>query len=369
MNLKITDLLDEYMGGGIPVDPVSVLDLQRIKEAAMKKTEQGHKHIRPLRIVLIAAAITVLLTGTVLGVMHYTKVTDSLEERWEILGSEEMTREQKDYVEERSISVGESVTDQGVTVTVDSVTCTANTVYMLYTIVLDSAVHDVDGIPGLSAFDSASKMLAENPEFGAVELDGGGGPSNGGNSKWERWMKFADLPEEANLGDGDTTLHVEITEITYGEENEYGMKEASGTIQGNWRFAIKLPKHETAEVKAPDAMVEFGNSVLMTISDIELNETECTFSVDTESEAYLFVGGDGTQAQLAREAEPDMLIIAMYANVPDGNIAYGAAIMEPEPGEGVDRWTVQWAAPIDPERIISLTFSDGTTEMEVPLSK
>ena len=364
MNLKITDLLDEYMGDGIPMDPVPVPDLRRIKEAVMKQTDQTHRSIRPLRMVLIAAAVMLLLTGTVLGVIHYAGITDSLEERWETFGSEEMTQAQKDFIEERSISVGESVTDQGITVTVDSLTCTTDTVYMLYTIELDPTVYDIEGRTGISAFCSVSSMTVENAIFGAGEFGGIGG--------LER-MQFTALPEGADLGDGNTTLHVEIKEITYGEEDEYGMKEADGQIQGDWSFSILLPELKAIETKKSDAVIsfdttlEFENGIVLELRDIQVNESECAFSVRTDNADYIFVGGDGIQAQLARAAQPDVPTFVMYANMADGSMVYGGVGMDYAPGEDVDKWTVQWATPIDPESIVSLTFSDGTTDIEVPL--
>ena len=232
MKRKITDLLDEYMGDGIPMDPVPVPDLRRIKEAAMKKTDQGHKPIRPLRIVLIAAAVIVLLTGTALGVIHYAGITDSLENRWETFGSEEMTQAQKDFIEERSISVGDSVTDQDITVTVDSLTCTTDTVYILYTIALDPTVYDIENIT--SILDWLSPISVENPEYGVIDSVGGGGngnPAKDGVETWETRIKFEDLPEGANLGDGNTTLHMNITEIVYGKDDGAGMKEADGRLE------------------------------------------------------------------------------------------------------------------------------------------
>ena len=42
MNLKITDLLDEYMDDNLYMDPAAVPDTKRIKEAAMKQIGRAH---------------------------------------------------------------------------------------------------------------------------------------------------------------------------------------------------------------------------------------------------------------------------------------------------------------------------------------
>lgn len=375
MNLKITDLLDEYQGDNLPVDVASVPDVKRIKEITMKKINQGHKHIRPMRIVLIAAAIAVLLTGTVLGIMQYTRMTESLEDRWETFGSAEMTTEQKDFIEERSADLGESVTDQGVTVTVDSVTCTTNTVYVMFHYVLDPAQYDVDNIN--ACFDSGTMIYVENEDYGTSDqFSGGGGdmPQEGEGFWMEKQFTFDGLPEDANLGDGKTTMHIDMTEILYGKADEIGMKEADGTVRGNWSFSFLLPKSEKVEAKTSDAVLsfdttlEFENGITLELSEIEVNETDCSFSVKTDHEEYIFVGGDGDQAMLARAAQPDVPCFTVFAQMADGSMVYGGAGMNWDENADIDRWTVEWATPIDPAGIVSLTFGDGTTEIEVPLT-
>ena len=34
---------------------------------------------------------------------------------------------------------------------------------------------------------------------------------------------------------------------------------------------------------------------------------------------------------------------------------------------GMDEWSVQWVAPIDPETVVALIFSDGASQQEIPL--
>ena len=82
----------------------------------------NQKTIKPMRIVLIAAAITALLAGAAFAVYQYTRSTESLAQRWETFGVKEMRSEQKDYIESKSADIGESVTDQDVTIILDSVT-------------------------------------------------------------------------------------------------------------------------------------------------------------------------------------------------------------------------------------------------------
>lgn len=372
MNLKITDLLDTYWDENIPMDSVPVPSTKRIKEAAMKKVNGGKKNLRPLRIALIAAAIMILLTGTVLGIMQYTRMTESLEDRWETFGSAEMTTEQKDFIEERSADIGESVTDQGITVTVDSVTCTTNTVYVMIHYVMEPERYDSNTVN--SCFDSGSVIYVENEDYGTSDqFSGGGGdrPQEGEGFWMEKQFTFDGLPEDANLGDGKTTMHIDMTEILYGKADEIGMKEADGAVHGNWSFAFLLPKSEKAEAKTSDAVLsfdttlEFENGITLELSEIELNETECSFSVKTDHEEYIFVGGDGDQAMLARAAQPDVPCFTVFARMKDGGMVYGGAGMNWDENTDIDRWTVEWATPVDPQSIDALIFSDGIIEQEV----
>lgn len=34
---------------------------------------------------------------------------------------------------------------------------------------------------------------------------------------------------------------------------------------------------------------------------------------------------------------------------------------------GMDEWSIQWVTPIDPETVVALIFSDGTSRQEIPM--
>ena len=73
-------------------------------------------------------------------------------------------------------------------------------------------------------------------------------------------------------------------------------------------------------------------------------------------------------AALARAAEPEAPIFTLYANLSDGSMAYCGAGMTLDESTGADLWQLDWVAPVDPESVVSLIFSDGTTEIEIPLN-
>ena len=181
---------------------------------------------------------------------------------------------------------------------------------------------------------------------------------------------FSALPEDGYLGDGKTTLCLDLTEVWYGDQAD--MLEAS-KVYGSWSFSVPLPESERAETKASndvlsfDTTLEFENGVILEIRKIEVDEIGCHFSVVTENEEYIFVGGDGDQAALARAAQPDAPCFTVYACLNDGSMAYGGAGMTWEPHGDTDEWTLEWAAPVDPACIDALIFSDGSNEIKVPL--
>lgn len=372
MNLKITDLLDDYLDGDVYMDPVPVPDTKRIKEAAMKKVKK-QRTVRPLRVALIAAAVVVLLTGTALAVVHYTRSADVLEQRWGLFGEEQMTQEQKDYLEQRSANIGEHVTDQGITVTVDSVTCVTDRVYLALR--YEFAPEQYEQVAECAAI--GWNCYANNESIGTMENSRLGErlveTSGPGVFESEISATFADLPEGANLGDGKTTLRLEISQICWKDQvdgpNEF-------TVDGSWTFEFPLPQSEAPENKTSDAVLsfdgtelDFGENLLLQIEDIQVSETACKFTVTTDNEDYIFIGGDGVQAELARAAEPDVLFLTVFAVMDDGAMAYGGAGMTWDESTDKDHWSVEWATPLDPASVVSLIFSDGTTEIEAPLSE
>ena len=49
-----------------------------------------------------------------------------------------------------------------------------------------------------------------------------------------------------------------------------------------------------------------------------------------------------------------------------GAIAY-RILMSYDEKSGMDEWSIQWVAPIDPETVVALIFSDGTSQQKIPL--
>ena len=327
------------------------------------------KPARPLRLILIAAAIVaVLAVSAVAVVYHYTHSADALEAEWNSISEAPMTQEQKNYVETKSADIGESVTDQGITVTVDSVTCTEDTVYLLYTVMLDPEAYDeIENLFGLSL---AGTYRVENPAYGASTPSehSSGGSSRTGVYQVSDQLKFEDLPQSAPLGDGATTMQAELTDIHFSRDvySDTGASIGSFSVSGSWSFAFPLPASESAQAVAAEQTAAFTAIQNLEVSQIVLTESGVSFTAVYETDDYAFAV-DGAEAELARAAQPDFTIFTVSALLADGTTIPSGHGHATGDGQGTELWTIDWAAPVDPATVTALVFSDGVTQTEIPL--
>ena len=358
MELKITELLDDYQGP-FPVDSADVPDVNRIKEAAMKKI--GTKRRHPLRIALIAAAAAVLLAGTAVAVAGYARITDRMGQQWQEQTGRDMTQSQKEFVEARSADLGESVTDQGITVTVDSVNVAGETVNLLYTFTLDTEIYDTEQYEFCRDWMTPTYVESEN--YGTVNFStggGGGAVMEHGRVQQEESLRF-DLPQGASLGDGSTTLYLNMETIML------GTKDSQEEISGSWPLAVSLPETSTAEASGAEEKLEFQNGVVLTVGKILVEESGCSFTVETDTDDYFFTA-DGENAALAAAAEPESSCFTVSAFLEDGTqVPSNGSSMSRDEERGLDDWHIQWAVPVDPGEVTRLIFTDGTEEQEVLL--
>ena len=319
------------------------------------------KLMKPMRIALIAAAITVLLAGAAFAVYQYTRSTESFADRWETLGETEMPENQKDYIESKSANIGESVTDQGITITLDSITCTTNTAYAMFHMEADPKVYDMEGVYGVFPIGMAKDQCVwiENDAFGTVYADnvGANGDSRGENDCWYQFtFEFThQLPADTRINDGNTTMYIQIGRVLLEDKSEGATMDAP-TVEGNWNFAFQLPAGEESGAVITDQELEFSGEVVLHISDLKVSESSVQFAVETDNEEYIFAGS-GEQAELARMAEPDAPLFTVEAKLKDGAIVpTGGGGMTLDEETNLDIWSIDWAAPLDPAEITSLVL-------------
>ena len=318
---------------------------------------------RPIKLALIAAIVVVLLAGAAFAVYQYTRSAERLESDWNETAETTMTQEQKDFVEARSADLGESVTDQGITVTIDSVTCTKDSAIILYTVMLDPDIYDVNRIIGAS--DALSQIRVESESYGTVKKSTGGGEGlsmENGVQIRTQICHFKDLPKEAAINDGKTTIFIEMNTFWIYAEKGYGEDGKFPDVTGKWSFAITLPASESVTEKTSAETIHFTKVLDLEIYNISVNESAINFCVEPAERAeepnYRF-SDTGEMTEF-----PDVVNFTAVAYLADGT-----AIPTNETSgsyDGTEEWChIHFVAPVDPSEVSSVVFSDGIDEIEV----
>ena len=336
--------------------------LLEAEEGNMMKKKHGKKAIR---ITLIAAAAA-LLAGTVVAARLYTRSADRMEENWNRVAQQPMTTEQKDFIDEKSADVGESAEDQGITITAQSVTCTDDTAYITVVVQVDQAQYP-EAYEGLLPVDGTATV--ENPGW-ETPLVCDHVRTNGsimqvdGSAELEWRIALSDTPEGQRLSDGASvaTVEVEQVELRYTKDGE----EQEQTITGNWMLAVTLPESEATPPAEAQQDAAFTGDLNFTVEGIQVTADSLQFQLVAPSNDYVFV--DTEMLELAKAAEPDAPIYTVSALLEDGtSVPTTGASMSYNEESGMDEWSIQWVAPIDPETVTALIFSDGTMQQEIPL--
>ena len=348
-----------YVIGDVADDLVS-----EAKEATMKE-KSGRK---PLRMILIGAAVVAVLTVGALAARYYTRSADMLEEKWNnSLGAEtSMTEEQKNFIDERSADLGESVTDGGVTITVDSVTATADTVYLNLSYQVEEDVYEGT----IMEICGSPSVTAESEAWGTQEhTSGSGGISRMENGAYvdQKTCLFRELPEGARLSDGTVTLTVAYTEVAIYYEDANGEHQEK-VVEGSWRFLLPIPESDAVDNAEIREDISFTGPLDITLTEIQLTESGLTFDIKAPSNDYVVIGTD--MLPLAKAAEPESTFYTVEALLEDGTrVPSDGANMSLNEETGMDQWQIRWVAPIDPSQVVSLIFSDGETEQEVQMNE
>ena len=108
--------------------------------------------------------------------------------------------------------------------------------------------------------------------------------------------------------------------------------------------------------------------IAFSVEQIQVTADDLRFELIAPSNDYVIVGTD--QLELAKAAEPDAPFYSVEARLEDGTcVPTTGASMSLNEESGMDEWNVRWMAPVDPATVVSLVFTDGTAEQEIPLEK
>ena len=335
---------------------------------AEEGTAMAKKHGRKaVRIALIAAAAAVLLAGSVVAAKLYTRSADRMEENWNQAAQRPMTTEQKDFIDEKSLDIGETAEDQGITITASSVTCTNDTAYISVVVQIDKAQYP-ETYEGLLSVDGTATV--ENPNWETPLVcdhvrTNGSIMQDDGSAELEWRIELPNLPEGQRLNDGASVATVEVEQVAlrYRKDSE----ELEQTVAGNWTLAITLPESEATPPAEAQQDAAFTGELNFTVEGIQVTADSLQFRLVAPSNDYVFV--DTEMLELVKAAEPDAPIYTVSALLEDGtSVPTTGASMTYNEESGMDEWSIQWVAPIDPETVTALIFSDGTSQQEIPLA-
>lgn len=325
------------------------LILKAKEDTAMTKKTMS----RPLRWGLIAAIIVVLLAGSVFAVSK-TKIGDYFADIWARRTGGEMTQTQQSYLENRSADIGQTVAVDGVSVTVDSVTCTRDTLYYVYTVDFAGVARTyinapqaeitavVDGISYSGQWVLADRELSFE---------------DGKSSTLQSVVKF-DLPEGASLSNGAVSLLLDA--LPFDDDSK--------TCFGPWDFAFSLPECEPVENFTTEQTLTFADETTLTVSEISLSESSVEFCFVGNSENIILLDGEAGDIAQMEAADPGVKFYAFSVSLKDGTylpIAGGSA--QYDEALGKTKCAFYLEIPVNLEEVVSLVFTDGKTEQRLPL--
>lgn len=333
------------------------------EEGNIMKKKHGKKAVR---IALIAAAAAVLLAGTVVAARLYTRSADRMEQNWNRVAQQPMTTEQKDFIDEKSADIGETAVDQGITITAQSVTCTDDTAYISAVVQVDQEQYSE---PYMELFPADAAATVENPNWAepvvCSRIETSGNTMQDDGSRELEWrIELSKLPEGQRLNDGATVVTVEVNQMAFHYAADVEPQEQ--IIDGNWTLAVTLPESDATLPVDAQQNAEFTGDLNFTVEEIQVTADSLQFQLVAPSNDYVIVGTD--MLELAKAAEPDAPFYSVEALLTDGtSVPTTGASMSYDEESGMDEWSVQWVAPIDPETVVALIFSDGTSQQEISL--
>ena len=185
-----------------------------------------------------------------------------------------------------------------------------------------------------------------------------------GSTELEWRIEVSELPEGQRLNDGASVVTVDVKQVVFHDMAENNPQEQ--IVEGSWKLAVTLPESdETPPVEAQQS-AEFTGDLNFTVEGIQVTADSLQFRLVAPSNDYVILGTD--QLELAKAAEPDAPFYSVEALLKDGTcVPTTGASMSLNEESGMDEWSIQWVTPIDPETVVALIFSDGTSRQEIPM--
>ena len=326
------------------LDEVRASDKLRQEVMNMTNMERTEKKRRYLpKAAMVAAAIAVMMTGTVLAaaVFFPGSLLGWFEQQWQEISGSSMPEAQVELIESLTQPVGVSETQNGVTVTLDSITVGDSALWLMLKAEGDFTPGEE---PSAHYFGPENLVLAENPD--GNDAPGGygfdyafSGVSDDGQLTMLLRYTATLTGEDSLLDGGDATLH--LTDLIYDETT---------LVAGEWdlSFTIQpvdeksLLTLESAMVPARDHSENEGKAVTAELLDIRVSSTGIRFT-QAEGEQMYYPELDAVTLSDGTEVRMD-----------GGGSRWTEAV-----GEGVWASDYYWKLPVDLSQVEALRFGDA----------
>lgn len=326
----------------------------RLQEEVSRMTQMERKPARrrlPKK-ALLAAAVLVVLAGTAVAAVSAPGTLKGwFAQEWQETTGTAMGTEQLALIDELTRPVGVSDTQNGTTVTVDSVTVGNSTVWMLlkvsgeYTENTDLRYH----------FDCMDMTLDPDPD--EVETPGGYGldfPYTGVAEDGTLTMLIRytiDLAGQGSLLDAPRQATLVLEDVMCNDMTRSG-DEDEILAEGSWTLTFPLEPGEAGtvlsldEIQVPAMDLGTRETRTVTLRDVEISATDITYVRSVE------------------EQEWDPLRCALVLE--DGTVAEQSSGSSRFRDEAHTQWSSvwYWQVPVDLKKVTAIRFGD----VEIPLN-
>lgn len=312
----------------------------------MERTEKIRRHLP--KAAFIAAVIAVMMTGTALAVavVFPGSLLGWFEQQWQELSGNAMPEAQAELIESLTQPIGVSDTQNGVTVTVDSITVGDSALWLMLKAEGDFTLGEE---PGAHYFGPEDLVFAVSPDKndapGGYGFDYAFSGVSGDGSLTMLLRYSATLTgEDTLLAGGDATLH--LKDLIYSETT---------LVEADWTLPFTIqPVNEnslltldSATVPANDHSEDGGKEISAELLDIRVSATGIRFVQANGEQMYhpqlkAVILSDGTEVRM------------------DGG---GSRWTEAE-GEGLWASDYYWALPVDLSQVEALRFGDTLFPMK-----
>lgn len=326
----------------------------RLQEEVSRMTQMERKPARQRfpKKALLAAAVLVVLAGTAVAAVSAPGTLKGwFAQEWQETTGTAMDTEQLALIDELTRPVGVSDTQNGTTVTVDSVTVGNSTVWMLLKV---SGEYTED--PDLRYhFDCMDMTLDPDPD--EVETPGGYGldfPYTGVAEDGTLTMLIRytiDLAGQGSLLDASRQATLVLEDVMCNDMTKSGDEDVT-LAEGSWTLTFPLEQGEIGtaltmeELRVPATDLETRETRTVTLRDVEISATDITYVQPAEDQEWT----------------PSKCVLVLE-NGGEVNWSSGSSRFR---DEACTEWSSvwYWQVPVDLKKVTALRFGD----VEIPLN-